>query len=67
MKIEKTKYKYNAYIRYTITDNLCIICSNNPTNIDNNPYLLGGRVKCAYNSESVCECDEFKNYNNIKK
>ena len=67
MKIERTKHRYDAYIRYTITDNICTICANNPTNIDNNPYLLGGRVKCAYNSESVCECDEFKNYNNIKK
>ena len=67
MKIERTKHKYNSCINYTMTDNLCIICANNPTNIDNNPYLLGGRVKCAHNSESVCECDEFKNYNDIKK
>ena len=67
MRIKRIKHKYNAIVNYTITDNLCTICANNPININNNPYLLGGRVKCANNSESVCECVEFKNYNNIKK
>lgn len=68
MELEKTKHKYNAFVHYTITDNICTICANNPHNIDNNPYLLGGRNKCIKNSETVCECNDFKNYNDyIKK
>lgn len=67
MEEEKIKYKYNAYIHYKVTDNICTICANNPSNIDNNPYLLGGRNKCQKSNETVCECIEFKNYNGLIK
>ena len=67
MKETVTKHKYNAYINYTITDNICTICANNTKNIDNNPYLLGGRRKCDKSSETVSECFKFKNYNDLIK
>ena len=67
MKTEHIKYKYNAYINYTITDNICTICANNPLNIKNNWHLLGRRIRCEKCNECVCECNEFKNYNDLIK
>ena len=67
MNISKTKHKYDCTINYIVTDNLCTICANNPINIDNNPYLLGGRQQCSKCNSSVCECIHYINYNSLIK
>lgn len=60
MKIEKTFIRYDGWMYYCITDNVCNLCRNNPKNSHLMEFYNG---TCDKVHESVVECVNFKNIN----
>lgn len=60
MKIEKTFIRYDGWMHYRITDNVCELCRHNPKNSHLMEFYVG---KCDKAHESVVECVNFKNIN----
>jgi hypothetical protein len=60
MKIERTHIKEGQIMHYVLTDNVCLICQNNPEVIKAYPYKYGGNEECKDCHKSVIDCENFK-------
>ena len=60
MEINRTIYKENCNIHYTISDNICLVCAHNPSRYNAYNKHLDG--KCKRSNKDVIECCDFAKY-----